>query len=45
MSALGQKRTYAVQSAMSALDPLADILHRNEHVRITPQSDHLQSNH
>jgi hypothetical protein len=33
MSALGQKRTYAVQKGMSALPPKADIARMNWHVR------------
>jgi hypothetical protein len=44
MSALGQKQTYALQQAMSALLSIAtekaDM--RNGHVRFTPESGHVQ---
>ena len=33
LSALGQKQTFAVQNAMSALPPKADIWRRERHVR------------
>jgi len=36
MSALGQKRTYAVQKAMSALPPKADMCNAARHVRQGP---------
>jgi hypothetical protein len=42
MSALGQKQTYALQQAMSALPPIAtakgDTAPQNGHVRFTPES-------
>jgi hypothetical protein len=38
MSALGHKRTFAVQNAMSALPPKADILQRHRHVRYRAKS-------
>ena len=44
MSALGHKRTCAMQEAMSALHPIAttkaDFL--KNHVRFTPESGHVQ---
>ena len=39
MSALGQKRTWRDQIAMSALPPKADITNRCEDVRFVPQAD------
>src|SRR6266566_3350775 len=39
MSALGQKRTWRDQIAMSALPPIADIPRRNLNVRFGPQAD------
>ena len=39
MSALGQKRTFAVQTAMSALPPIADILSRHADVYFVPIAD------
>jgi hypothetical protein len=39
MSALGQKRTFALQKVMSALPPKADISGRNWNVRYGPQAD------
>ena len=39
MSALGQKQTYAVQNAMSALPPIADMCSALAHVRLVPIAD------
>jgi hypothetical protein len=39
MSALGQKRTWRDQIAMSALPPIADIPRRNLNVRFEPTAD------
>jgi len=39
MSALGQKQTYAVQQAMSALPPKADICSAVANVRFGPKAD------
>ena len=39
MSALGHKRTFAVQNAMSALPPKADISSAQSHVRFVPKAD------
>ena len=39
MSALGQKQTYAVQKAMSALPPKADMCSAQGHVRLVPKAD------
>ena len=39
MSALGQKRTFAVQNAMSALPPKADMCGATRHVRFVPIAD------
>ena len=39
MSALGQKQTYAVQKAMSAFTPKADINWRHSNVRFVPIAD------
>jgi hypothetical protein len=39
MSALGQKRTSAWRSLMSALPPKADIAELEEHVRFVPIAD------
>ena len=44
MSALGQKPTYALQQAMSALPPIATAKADSAtgHVRFTPESGHVQ---
>ena len=39
MSALGQKRTFAVQKVMSALPPKADMCGATRHVRYVPIAD------
>jgi hypothetical protein len=39
MSAMGQKRTWRLQFAMSALPPKADIAERDWNVRFVPQGD------
>ena len=39
MSALGHKRTYAVQKGMSALPPKADIDWKLSHVHFVPIAD------
>jgi hypothetical protein len=39
MSALGQKRTFAPQKAVSALPPKADICSAPAHVRFGPKAD------
>ena len=39
MSALGHKRTFAVQNAMSALHPIADMCGAKRHVRFVPEAD------
>ena len=39
MSALGQKRTFAVQKGMSALPPKADMCSATRHVRFVPIAD------
>ena len=39
MSALGHKRTFAVQNAMSALPPIADMCSALGHVRFVPIAD------
>ena len=39
MSALGQKRTFAVQKGMSALPPKADMCSALAHVRFVPIAD------
>ena len=39
MSALGHKRTYAVQQAMSALPPRADMCGATRDVRYGPEAD------
>ena len=39
MSALGHKRTFAVQTGMSALPPKADICSAIVHVRFVPEAD------
>jgi len=39
MSALGHKRTFAVQNVMSALPPKADTRRRNWHVWLVPKAD------
>ena len=39
MSALGQKRTCAVQKGMSALPPKADMCSATWHVRFVPKAD------
>src|SRR5262245_27476206 len=45
MSALGQKQTYALQQAMSALHPIATAKakFRKGHVRFTPESGHVRA--
>ena len=50
MSALGHKRTFAVQNAMSALPPKADMCGATWYVRFVPMADidlfdHLVSGH
>jgi hypothetical protein len=46
MSALGHKRTFAPQKAMSALAPIATAKadSRKSHVCFTPESGHVQRN-
>ena len=39
MSALGQKRTFAVQNVMSALPPIADMCGATRYVRYVPIAD------
>ena len=39
MSALGQKRTFAVQKGMSALPPIADMCSAKTNVRFVPKAD------
>ena len=39
MSALGQKRTFALQNVMSALPPKADMCAATRHVRFVPIAD------
>ena len=39
MSALGQKQTCAVQTAMSALPPIADMCGATQNVRLVPIAD------
>ena len=39
MSALGHKRTFAVQNVMSALTPKADMCSALAHVRFVPIAD------
>ena len=39
MSALGQKQTWRIETAMSALPPKADIGERDHHVRFVPEAD------
>jgi hypothetical protein len=39
MSALGHKRTFAVQNGMSALPPKADMCGANTNVRFVPKAD------
>ena len=39
MSALGQKQTFAVQKAMSALPPKADMCGATRDVRFVPKAD------
>ena len=39
MSALGQKQTFAVQNAMSALTPKADVCSATRYVRFVPIAD------
>ena len=41
MSALGHKRTFAVQNDMSALPPKADMNCWRRNVRLVPQADIL----
>ena len=43
MSALGQKRTFAVQNAMSALHPIADMCGATRYVRFVPIADMAQT--
>jgi hypothetical protein len=43
MSALGQKQTFALQKAMSALLPKADMCGATAHVRIGPIADMQRS--
>jgi hypothetical protein len=45
MSALGHKRTYAVQKAMSALPSIADIRGYDRNVRFVPIADMAASPH
>src|SRR5215469_6236870 len=42
MSALGQKQTFRVAKAMSALPPKADIAEDHSHVRFVPQADEVR---
>ena len=42
MSALGHKRTFAVQNGMSALPPKADMCSAQADVRFVPIFDHLR---
>ena len=39
MSALGQKRTFAMQKVMSALTPKADVCSATRYVRFVPKAD------
>ena len=39
MSALGQKKTFAVQNVMSALPPIADMSGAKSDVRFVPEAD------
>ena len=39
MSALGQKQTFAMQNAMSALPPTADMCSALGNVRLVPEAD------
>jgi hypothetical protein len=39
MSALGQKQTFAMQTVMSALPPIADMCGATRHVRFVPIAD------
>ena len=39
MSALGHKRTFALQNVMSALPPKADMCSAKRHVRLVPIAD------
>ena len=43
MSALGQKRTFAVQKGMSALTPKADMCGATRYVRFVPEADIARS--
>jgi len=43
MSALGQKRTYALQQAMSALPPIPDTERSLRHVCFGPEADMFRS--
>ena len=45
MSALGQKQTFAVQNAMSALPPKADMCGAKSNVRFVPIADMHRSKH
>ena len=42
MSALGHKRTFAVQKAMSALPPKADMCSATRYVCFVPEADILR---
>jgi hypothetical protein len=43
MSALGHKRTFAVQNGMSALPPIADICSATRDVRFVPETEVAES--
>ena len=43
MSALGQKQTFAVQNAMSALLPIADMCDAKRDVRFVPMADIVEA--
>jgi hypothetical protein len=45
MSALGHKRTFAVQNGMSALHPIADMCSATRHVRFVPIADIASVDH
>ena len=45
MSALGQKQTFHVAKAMSALPPKVGIPQRDWHVRFVPEADMIGSTH
>jgi len=44
MSALGQKQTFCIAWAMSALPPKADIRYRDRYVRFVPKADQVRCN-